>query len=318
MSQDLARALVLVVSILLLTRIAVVVAWTPAAAVAWLVSVPLFIAFALLPLPLPLRLGIATCAFAWCAILLFPERSPIGPLSRSEWAMQRVIRHVSVAAREAFLASRIADTLPALIGELDASEPPNEMWHTVKAAQLLDLRADPPQVGVGDATQRLVSWPWRAALDHRVLRARIRLQDALRARKLRHIERPGFDDMTSSMQYDYYFLKNAWHRFNALEARDGGLADSHEEARALVALIAAVRPPSDDWAIVRDLTVEVQALQLKAATESLSRGENDRAVVAGEELRVRWSQLSRRDAQGMAWPDEAAPGGHENQSTRVG
>jgi len=318
MNPDLVRVVALVVSIGLLILIAKAVAWTAAAVVAWLVSVPLFIASALIPLPLPVRIATTALALAWCLILLFPERSPIGPLSRAEWATQRVIRHVSAAAREAYLAGTLGGIRSDLIAQLDDCEPPNDAWRTAKAAQMLDLRADPPQVGAGDATKRLVSWPWRVALDHRVLPIRIRIQDAMRARKLPHVERPGFDDMTSSMQYDYYFLKNAWHRFEDLRALEGGLGRRQDEARALIDLIAAVSPPEDGWATLRDLTVELQGLELKAATDGVSPAERARMLVAGQELRDGWLALSRRDARGLPWPDEGRTGGPENQSTRVG
>jgi len=319
MRPEVIHVVVLVISIAFLVLVADVVPWTAAAVVAWLVTVPLFVASAIVPLPVPLRVATAALAFAWGAILLLPERSPIGPLSRAEWATQRVIRLVSAAGREAYQAGTLGDRRADLIAQLEACKPPNDAWRAATTAQMLDLRADPPQVGVGDATNRLVSWPWRVALDHRILPVRIRIDDAVRVRKLRHLQRPGFEDMTSSMRFDYYFLRHAWVRFDDLRARDGGLRRWHEEATALSALVASVHPPDRRWAMLRDLTVEVQALELEAAIDDLSAADQDRLRTAGDELRETWAALSRHDARGLALAKrDGAEGGSENRTTRVG
>lgn len=297
-------ALVLLgISFVLLVLIAIVIPWTRAAVVLWLVTAPSWVAGALLfsHAPLVLRAFVALLVIAWAAILFFPERSPIGPLSRAESSCQRVIKGVSAAAREAYEGRTLGDRRADLVAELEALQPPNDLWRAVKTAQLLDLRADPPQVGVGDATDRLVTWPWQDALDHRILRVRLRLDDALRARRLRHIANPGFDDMTSSMRYAYLFIGNLWRRFEALEGREGGLKDDHDEAAALIALGAVVRSPNARWGQVRDLSIEIMTLELKAATADLGPPEQERLLMARNDLGQMLAELSARDL--MAVPD---------------
>jgi hypothetical protein len=275
------------------------VPWTAAAVVAWLVTAPVLVTSALVGLPSLLRIAVAMLVVAWGAILAFPERSPIGPLTRAEWASQRAIKSVSAGARAAYQTGALGDRQADFVARLEALEPPNDLWRAVKTAQLLDLRADPPQVGVGDATNRLVTWPWRDATDHRLVRLRRRLEDAQHARRLRHILHPGFDDMTSSMRYDYFFLRNLWIRFDGLKSRDGGLRLWHDDALALAALAEAVRPPDDRWRRLRDLTVEIQGLELKAAAGVLSAVQQDRLKAAGDDLREGWAKVSHRDARDL-------------------
>ncbi len=305
MRPEFVSLILLGVSVALLILIAIVVPWTRAAVILWLVTAPSWVATTVLVshAPVALRVAVALLVIVWAVILFFPDRSPIGPLSRAERACQKVISGVSAGARAAFEAQTLPDQTAGFIAELEGLEPPNDLWRTVKTAQLLDLRADPPQVGIGDATDRLVTWPWQDALDHRILRVRLRLDDALRARVLRHIPRPGFDDMTSSMRYAFLFIGNLWRRFEDLQAREGGLKANYDEAAALAALGASVRPPNTRWGKARDLTVEIMGLELKAATAGLDAPEQERLLTARNDFGQTLADLSARDL--VAAPEAA-------------
>jgi len=283
-----------------LVLIAIVVPWTPAAVIAWLVSVPLLLLWPLMVPPGALRLEVIPVAVAWGLIISFPDWSPLGPLSKAERACHKVILGVSAGARAAYRADTLAERRADFIAELEALDPPNELWRVVKTAQLLDMRADPPQVGVGDATQRLVSWPWRVALDHQIVLVRLRLDDAFRARRLRRHPRPGFDDMTSVLRYDYFFLRLVVARFDDLKAREGGLLQWNEEAAALLTLSGEVRPPNANWTKLRDVTLEIQSVEVKAASTDLDDVERERLAIAIDEARRAWVELEQRDGRGLA------------------
>jgi hypothetical protein len=279
--------------------IARVVPWTTAAVIAWVASVPLLAAPVLLSHPGVLRFGAVPVALAWGLIIFFPDRSPLGPLSGAERACQQVVRAVSAGARTAYTDHTLADQRAIFIADLEALEPPNDLWRVVKRAQLLDMRADPPQVGIGDATHRLVSWPWRVAVDHRVVQLRLRLDDAVRARRLRRVRLPGFDDMTTVMRYDYYFLRAIVARFDDLKTREGGLLRWHEEAAALMSLNADVHPPNAAWTRLRDMILEIHGLELKGADADLNGSERERLAVLADETRRAWTALEQRDARGL-------------------
>ena len=237
---------------------------------------------------------------AWGIVIVFPERSPFGPLSTKERACQRVVLGVSAGAREAYRAGTLAERRMTFIDELEALDPPNDWWRSVKAAQLLDMRADPPKVGVGDATQRLVTWPWRVALDHRIIGPRLRLEDAIRARRLRRNPRPGFEEMTTSLRYNYYFLRIVLNRFADLRTREGGLSRWHDNAAALLELAREVRAPTSGWARLRDLIVEIHGGELKASSTELNPAEQERLAITTEEASRAWLEMERRDAAGLA------------------
>ena len=85
-----------------------------------------------------------------------------------------------------------------------------------------------------------------------------------------------------------------------LKAREGGLLRWHLDVTALADLTGIVRPPDERWARLRDLTIEIIGLELKAATAGLSTIEEEHLASAGDELRERWAELSARDARGLA------------------
>src|SRR4051794_36835498 len=269
MSPEAIRVGVGLTTVLFLVGIAWCVPSTTAAVIAWVSSVPLLAVPVLLTHPGVLRFEALPVGLAWGLVILFPDHSPIGPLSAAERTCQRVVRPVSAGARGAYLDHTLADQAPTFIADLEALEPPNDLWRVVKRAQLLDLQSDPPQVGVGDATQRLVSWPWRVAVDHRLVPLRLRMDDASRARRLRRLERPGFDDMTRVTRYDFFFVQPMTARFESLKAREGGLLRWQDEAAALIDLNADVRPPNTAWTRVRDLIVETHELELASAVGEL-------------------------------------------------
>jgi hypothetical protein len=148
----------LALAVFFLVSIAVCVPWTRAAVIAWFLSALLLAATDLMVRPpYALRLAVVLLCATWLLIILFPARSPFGPLSRAERACQAVVLGVSAGARAAYQANTLAAQRATFIAELDALDPPNELWRAVKTAQLLDLRADPPQVGIGDATRCALS-----------------------------------------------------------------------------------------------------------------------------------------------------------------
>lgn len=272
--------------------IAVLVPWTRLAVLAWLASLVLMIVLALSPWPVR---GLSSLiALGWTLVIWFPDRSPFGPLSAPERACQEVVLSVSREAREAYEAGRLERVLPALLDRIDAIEPPNTRWKAVKAAQSLDLRADPPQLGFGDATDRLVSWPWRDALDARIIPLRLRIDDAFRSRRLRRNPPPGFDDVLQGMRYDYFFLRPLAKRLATVRGRDDWPARL-PEAFELIALGRSVRAPGRSWAHVRDLFLETEELELEAATRLLHPTERERLVGLIDEARAAWEDLERRE-----------------------
>ena len=291
----------LALAVFFLVSIAVCVPWTRAAVIAWFLSALLLAATDLMVRPpYVLRLAVVLLCATWLLIILFPARSPFGPLSRAERACQAVVLGVSAGARAAYQANTLAAQRATFIAELDALDPPNELWRAVKTAQLLDLRADPPQVGIGDATVRLVPWPWQVALDRRLVPLHRWLDDAIRARRLRRHPRPGFDEMTSVMRYDYFFLRILEARLEEVKTREGGLPRWHEEAAALMALGGEVRAPNASWTRLRDLVLEAYGLELRGATTDLSTAEQERLAIAADEARHAWVDLEQRDARGLA------------------
>jgi hypothetical protein len=290
----------LALSLLLLALIAVQVPWTRAAVIAWLASIPLLCLAALMTQPGILRVLVVVVDLGWILVLLFPLRSPIGPLSRAERACHAVVHDVSAAARTAYLEHTLAEDRTALIAKLEALQPPDELWLTVKSAQLLDLRADPPQVGVGDATSRLVTWPWRVALDRRIVPVRLRLDDAIRALRLRRDPLPTFDALTRAMRYDLFFLRLITARLEDLGAREGGLLRWREEAAAILSLCREVRPPNKSWTKLRDLVIEIEGMELEAVQTALSAAQEERLAIARDAARQAWVALREQEPRGLA------------------
>jgi hypothetical protein len=278
--------------------IAVVVPWTRIAVAAWVVSLPVVIV--LVALPWPQRLLAVPIELAWAFVLLFPDRSPVGPLWGRERACQDVVKRVSGRARAAYGSGTLGETLPALLADVKAIDPPDPRWAAVKSAQLLDLRADPPQVGVGTATQRLLSWPWRDALDQRIVPLRLRIDDAMRARRLRRNALPAFEDLTRAMRYDYFFLRILVARMNELRERSDWPTRWSDEFAQLLALGREVRAPDEHWARVRDLALEVQDLERTSASRMLGAGELERLTVVSGEARRAWDDLERDDPSRVA------------------
>jgi hypothetical protein len=289
----------LLAAVAYLALIAACVPWTRTAVTAWLVTIPLLVVPALLALAMPLRLEPILVAAVWGLVIYFPNRSPFGPLSRPEMECHEVVHRVSAGARAAYRANTLLEQRATFIADLETLDPPNDLWRLVKTAQILDLRADPPQVGVGDATKRLASWPWRVALDHRIIPIRLRLDDAVRARRVRDQSYPGFDDMTTATRYDYYFLRTLAARFEDLRTREGGLSRWHDEAVALLSLGRAVDPPSAAWTKVRNLVLEILELELLSETTALGAAQLDRLAIAAKEAKQNWADLERQDARGM-------------------
>jgi hypothetical protein len=290
----------LLLVVLFFGLLAVTVPWTRAAVVAWLVCLLGSLALALAPWPV--RALLAPIAFGWLLIVWFPGRSPIGPLTERERGCQQAVLDVSRAAREAFEHIRLAETLPALLARVEAIDPPNERWAVVQTAQILDLRADPPQVGVGEGTDRLLSWPWRDALDARIVPLRLRIDDAIRTRRLRRRGLPGFDDMPRSMRYDYYFLRPLARRLAALGGRPVTQPDRIEASRALAALGRQVRPADRELARVRDLLLDARELELEleSGIRPMDPSARDRLASLTDEAARAWSDLEREDPARVA------------------
>jgi len=290
----------LALNLVFLAGVAIVVPWTAAAVAAWLVSAAV-LAAALLVHPNLLRFGVdAPVVVAWSLVIFFPTHSPFPPLSAAERAFHEAIHRVSAGARSGYHANTLTAQREALVAELKVLDPPDERWRLVQRAQLLDLSADPPQVGVGDATHRLVTWPWRVALDQRIVPVRLRLDDAIRARRLRRHPLPGFDEMTTVLRYDHYFLRNLTARFADLRQRDGGLHRWRDEAAALLSLGGAVPPPTASCERLRDLVLEIHGLELKAAIADLSAEELDRLAIAADQAQAAWVELEAREANWRA------------------
>ncbi len=210
--------------VLLHGLVAAVVPWTRRAVVVWSATLPLLMWLIVQsgPVRFLALLGIA----GWLAVIFLPERSPIGPLSSAQRRCHAVVKRVSATAREADLAADGTRIIAGLVAELRALEPPDDPWRLVVAAQILDLEADPPQIGVRGATDRLLPWPWRTALDQRIVPFGLRLADRVRAWRSRRAVRPDFDGLPSQLRYDMYFLHAVVARFAGLHRRPGGLAGS--------------------------------------------------------------------------------------------
>ena len=236
---------------------------------------------------------------AWIVLDQLGDRVPLLAWgTAAERRCQAVILRCSRAAREAYLAGRLDVVVAGLVADLEALEAPPGPWQAVRAAQLLDLRADPPQVGVGDATERLAPWPWRVALDRRTVQFQTRIRDAVRGRRARRLALPGFDELPSDRQYDSYFLRILAARFKRLADADGGLVHAEPEAAALIALGREVAAPDAAWGRLRDLVVERLGLELRAATQGLDPAAQDRLRIVDEEVFARWSQLEEPFTRG--------------------
>jgi hypothetical protein len=288
--------------VVVLGLVARYVVWTRSAVVAWLLSCLWLAATDFVPhMPYALRLTGIPVVAGWAFVMFYPNWSPFGPLSGAERRCQKVVHRVSAGARAAYQAGTLAAERATFIADLEALDPPNDLWRLVKAAQLLDLRADPPQVGVGDATVRLVPWPWQDALDHRLLSIHRRLDDTIRARRLKRHPRPGFDEMPSGMRYDRYFLRILVARLSEVKAREGGFAEWPDEAAALLELGRDVRPPNATWARLRNLVLEVYGLELRGARgEDLTPAELERFSIAEDTLRHDWEAQERHEIKGWA------------------
>lgn len=234
------------------------------------------------------------------ALLFVPDRSPLRSWgSAPERRCHEVMHRVSKEAREAHLAGRLDQVLGGLVSDLEALDPPAGPWRPAREAQLLDLRARPPQVGAGGATDRLAPWPWRVALDHRIIGARRRLDDALLRWRARRLDRPGWDDLPSVQRYDHFFLRVLTTRFRRLMDGEGGLVASEQEAAALISLAREVATPGADWSRLRDLVVERYEMELRGATEGLTPKELDRLRVVADASLGLWGELetARRSAR---------------------
>jgi hypothetical protein len=234
----------------------------------------------------------AICVWLAVALLFLPDRSPLRAWgSAAERRCHEVMHRVSREAREAHLAGRLGEVLAGLVADLEALDPPDGPWRPARAAQLLDLRGRPPQVGVGDSTDRLAPWPWRVALDRRIVRPRVWLDDAVRRRRAGRLDRPGWDDLPSDQRYDAFFLRVLTARFLRLQDGAGGLEAAAPEGAALISLAREVGAPDAGWARVRDLVVERLDLELRGATVGLAPEELDRLRAVAEESVALWGQL---------------------------
>ncbi len=210
-----------------------------------------------------------------------------------------MVKRASAAGREADPAADGTQIFAGLVTGLRALEPPDGLWRLVVAAQILDLEADPPQIGAQGATDRLLSWPWRVALDQRIVPFRLRLDDAVRARRSRRAARPDFDGLPSELRYDMFFLRAVGARFEGLRTRPGGLAGSLGEATRLVDLARAVRAPDARWARVRDMVVDVMTLELGRVTAGRGDDGSGRIDETRDRARRLWQELE--DAATAGW-----------------
>jgi hypothetical protein len=262
-------AVLVAAEILLHVLIAAVVPWTRRAVLVWSVSLPLLTW--LLVQPWPARLFAVLGGAGWLAVILLPDWSPIGPLSSAQRRSHSVVKRASVAAREADLAMGGKRVLAGLVAELRALDPPDHLWRVAVAAQILDLGADPPQTGIRRGKDRLVSWPWRVALDQRIVPFRLRLDDAVRARRARRALQPGFEDLPASLRYDLFFLHPVVTRFAGLHRNPGGLAGSLATATAFLDLARAVPAPDGAWSGVRDSVLDALSLELRGGDDLLGQ-----------------------------------------------
>jgi hypothetical protein len=263
--------------------------WTWRMAALWALS--LVVVTWLSVQPWPMRSLALVAAAGWLVMIFVADRSPLGELVGPEREWQDTIHGVSARAREDDAAGRLdPPTLASRIWELERLDPPPGPWALAVAAQLLDLRARPPQTDAPGATDRLVAWPWRAALDSRLIPPRLWLRDAVRRRHMRTLETIEYDRVTREVQYDIYFLRVAGRRFAALRQAEGGLAGNLDEARAVIALLRYVSPPARRWASVRDRLAEVLELEVQDV-EGGRVAERHAAMSA--ELMEHWMSLER-------------------------
>ena len=290
--------------VLLHGLVAAVVPWTRRAVLVWLVSFPLltWLWFQ----TGPVRLLAPLVGAAWLAVIFLPERSPIGPLSSAQRRCHAVVKRASVTAREADLTAGGTRIIAGLVAELRALEPPDDPWRQAVAAQILDLEADPPRIGVRGATNRLLPWPWRTALDQRIVPFGLRLGDRVRARRSRRAVRPGFDDLPSQLRYDLFFLHAVVARFAGLHRRPGGLAGSLSEAMALLELARAVRAPDAVWSKMRDSVLVALSLELSSVAGGPGDDRTDELLAqTRERVEGRWHDLE--DAATAGWTSKVRP-----------
>ena len=290
-------------SVAIASVIAPLVAWTRPTLAALLASVVVFAVCLSLPGSL-LRLTALPLVLAWFAFILRPDHSPLAALVGSQRRTHEVIHRISRYAREAYLAGRLDALLPALVAELERLEAPDEDWELVRRVQLADLRATPPQVGVGDRTDRLVMWPWRLALDARIVGPRRRFDDWLRRRRLRWNPPPSFDALPSELRYDFFFLRPLARRFGvAVEAASsGGDGRAVSDARELLDLARAAPTPSAAWSGVRDALVSVMAAEIAAVADARRDEDGARRLAARAEVMAAWSRQEAADGAGPHAP----------------
>ena len=271
--------------------VAVCLAWTWRATGLWVLSlIVCTLAAVLLPWPLSLLYLVVSIAWLWAIVL--GDRSPLAELVGEEREWQHVIHGVSSRGRELAQAGRLdAPALASLVWELERIEPPAGPWRHARDALLLDLRAHPPQTDAPGAMDRLVAWPWRVALDHRLTPLRLALADAMRRRDMRHLERIQIDKVTREVRYDVYFLRILSRRFDALRRSPGGLGASEGEARAMLDLLVDVPAPDRRWAGLAEQLGRLLEQELEGAL-GVADDAMERAELSGA-LRERWADLER-------------------------
>ncbi len=285
-------------SIAMALVIAPLVPWTRPTLAALLASAVVFAFCLSLPGGL-LRLTAVPLVLAWFAFILRPDRSPLAALVGRQRRTHEVIHRISRDAREAYLAGRLDAVVPTLIADLQQLETADSEWELVRRCQLADLRAKPPQVGVADRTDRLVVWPWRVALDARVVGSRRRFDDWRRRRRLRWDPPPSFDALPSELAYDLFFLRPLARRFNEVVVRAvAGDAQAASEARELLELGGSVATPNAAWAGVRDAVLSVMDDEL----DPIGSCQAPSPQVGSKSCPLRQTPQTMLSAFRMQWP----------------
>ncbi len=234
--------------------------------------------------------AVVFCAF-WGLALGWPSRLGLTGLTIREQACDQALRRLSSEARAAVAAS--GDWEPRLSEirrSLEALEVPDVAWGEVRDALVLDLLARPPAVGRGvTQTPRLVWWPWRAAVDRRIVGAEF--TDALS--QLRRPPTGDADTRSAEARYDE-FLRIVAGRISDYVPKELGPGATTPrfppppEADRLVRLVEEAPAPNGTWRAVRDALVAVLSLELEAAATRVEAEWLDRFESARCDLESRW------------------------------
>jgi hypothetical protein len=137
-------------------------------------------------------------------------------------------------------------------------------------------------------------------LDQRIVRLRLRIDDAARARSARRMERPGFDDLPSPLRYDLYFLRVLVARAQKLLPLEAGRENALPEVMALLDLAHQVGAPDHRWTHVRDVVLEGLELEVKLVTGGLNESELERLKAAHEDSPRLWHEAEEANTVDFA------------------